>query len=99
MFCECLGALNMNFFALLGHVAGLMAPALGIAAVLVLAPHLWRSRRAVRWPARVEFKWLALAGVGVVLAGLVVFGRDGKMLSYSALVLVQGSMAWWNRGK
>ena len=89
----------MNFFALLGHVAGLIAPAVGIAAFLVLAPRLWRSRRAVRWSAKIEFQWLALAGIGVLLAGLVVFGRDGKMLSYSALVLVQGSMAWWNRGK
>ena len=37
--------------------------------------------------------------VAVLLAGLVVFGRDGKMLTYTALVLAQGSLAWWVRGR
>ena len=41
---------------------------------------------------------LIAAGVVVLVAGLVVFGRDGRMLTYAALVLVQGSLAWWLRG-
>jgi hypothetical protein len=33
----------------------------------------------------------------VLLAGLVFFGRDGKMATYAALVLVQGTLGWWMR--
>ena len=39
--------------------------------------------------------WLVLAGVLVLLAGLVLLGRDGKMATYAALVLVQGGLAAW----
>jgi hypothetical protein len=34
----------------------------------------------------------------VLLAGLVFFGRDGKMATYAALVLAQGTLAWRFRG-
>ena len=37
--------------------------------------------------------------MAVLLVGLVVFGRDGKMLTYTALVLVTGTLAWWNRSR
>ena len=37
----------------------------------------------------------ARAGQRGGLAGLVFFGRDGKMLSYAALVLVTASSQWW----
>jgi hypothetical protein len=35
----------------------------------------------------------------VLLAGLIVFGRDAKMFTYAALVLAQGSLVWWVRGR
>lgn len=38
---------------------------------------------------------LVVAGVVVLLAGLVYFGRDGKIATYAALVVVQGTLAWW----
>ena len=37
------------------------------------------------------------SGLLVVVTGLVVFGRDGKMLTYTVLVVVMGTLAWWNR--
>ena len=42
--------------------------------------------------------YIDLAGVVVLVAGLALFGRDGRMLTYAALVLAQGSLAWWLRG-
>ncbi|WP_302172521.1 hypothetical protein [uncultured Hydrogenophaga sp.] len=42
---------------------------------------------------------LLAVGVVVLLAGLLVFGRDGKMLTYAALVLAQGTAGWWLRGR
>jgi hypothetical protein len=89
----------MTFFALLGHIANFIAPALGVAALLWLGPRIARGKRPVRWRPAVEAGLLAGAGVAVLLAGLVFFGRDGKMLTYAALVLVQGTMAWWVRSR
>jgi len=34
-------------------------------------------------------------GVAVLAAGLAYWGRDGKMLTYAALVLVVGTAAAW----
>jgi hypothetical protein len=34
----------------------------------------------------------------VLLAGLVWFGRDGKLATYAAMVALQGTLcAWWRR--
>jgi hypothetical protein len=89
----------MTFFALLWHLAGFLAPALGLAAVLWTAPRLWRRARSARWSSRTEALMLLGSGVLVLVAGLIVFGRDGKMLTYTALVLAQATVAWWNRSR
>ena len=88
----------MTFFALLGHLLNFFDPA------LVMALLLWgllcvghRSTRGGRWGPRNELLSLMALGAMVLLAGLVYFGRDGKMLTYAALVLAQGSLAWWVR--
>ena len=87
----------MTFFALLNHVLGLLLPAVGVAAVLMLVPRLWPRARKGRWGWKSESAWLAGSGVLVLVGGLVLFGRDGKMLTYTALVMVVGTLAWWNR--
>jgi hypothetical protein len=38
--------------------------------------------------------FLFVAGLAALLAGLVIFGVDGKTLSYAALVLVCASCQW-----
>lgn len=89
----------MTFLGLIGHLLNFTLPALGMAFLLWGMPRLWPRARPGRWAPGTEF--LALSGLGVVvlLAGLVVFGRDAKMLSYAALVLAQGSLVWWVRGR
>ncbi|MGS5088640.1 hypothetical protein ACVC7V_19340 [Hydrogenophaga sp. A37] len=89
----------MTFFDLLGHLAGFLAPALGLATVLWIAPRLWKRARSARWSSRTEALMLLGSGLAVLVAGLIVFGRDGKMFTYTALVLVQASVAWWNRSR
>lgn len=37
----------------------------------------------------------SIAGVAMLAAGLVVFGNDGKMATYGALVLATGTAQWW----
>ncbi|MCV0440009.1 MAG: hypothetical protein K5880_15525 [Hydrogenophaga sp.] len=84
----------MTPWAFLVHIASFMAPALFVAGVLWTAPRLRRAGRA-RLGARLEAFMLVVAGVVVLLAGLVFFGRDGKIATYAALVFVQGTLAWW----
>ena len=87
----------MTFLGFLGHLLGLFLPALGMSAVLMLAPRIWPKTAKGRWSLKTEAITLVGSGAVVLLAGLVVFGRDGKMLTYAALVLVMGTLAWWNR--
>lgn len=85
----------MTFLGLLAHLAGFLAPALAVALFLCLAPRLRRAGRQSRRRWTQDFGLLLLAGAVVLLAGLVFFGRDAKMLTYAALVLTQGSVGWW----
>ncbi len=88
----------MTFFSPIFHLLGLLAPALGLGVLLWLGL-LWRRERrhSAGKPGR-QLGWLVLVGVAVLLAGLVFFGRDGKMATYAALVMVQGTLAWRLRG-
>jgi hypothetical protein len=79
----------------LGHVVAFIAPAV-VVALLLWAGLRWR--RAARLGKGAQLAALLTAGVVVLVAGLVLFGRDGRMLTYAALVLAQGSLAWWLRG-
>ncbi|QHE87937.1 hypothetical protein [Hydrogenophaga sp. BPS33] len=84
----------MTPFAFLAHLAGFIAPAVFVALMLWTVPRLRRAGRA-RSGARLEAFMLVVAGVVVLLAGLVFFERDGKIATYAALVAVQGTLAWW----
>ena len=84
----------MPFTYLLDSLLNFIAPALFLAPVLALAGR-WMLRRD---PAVPGF-WLqslinAAAGVAVLAIGLAYFGRDGRMASYAALVLVCASVQW-----
>jgi hypothetical protein len=79
----------------LWHVGNLFVPALGLGVVAAsLSKLLWRRElQAVRWqrlagPA-------SAASAAVVLAGLVIFGRDGRMATYGAMVLACAITLWW----
>ena len=79
----------------LWHLLNFVAPALGVALLAAsLAKMAWRrDLAAVSWRRLV----LCAAGVGVLvlIAGLVVFGRDGKMVTYAALVVASAVALWW----
>ena len=85
----------MTLIDSLGHLVGFVAPALFMALVLGLAPRWRAAGRQVRTRWTVAVGLLFGAGVLVLLAGLVFYGRDAKMATYAALVLVQGTLGWW----
>jgi hypothetical protein len=79
----------------LWHVLNFFAPAFGVAlCTSALAKLLWRRELAGASWARL-FAWSALAGTLVLVAGLIVFGRDGRMATYGALVVVTALAQWW----
>ena len=79
----------------LWHLLNLFGPAVGMALIAPsLAKFLWRRElRPVPW--RALAGWVASAGAVVQLAGLVLWGRDGRMATYAALVLATAGALWW----
>lgn len=85
----------MGLWSLLIHLANFVLPALVLGLVLaVLAPIFAGNRAAARillTQAAINF----VVGVLALVAGLVLFGNDGKMATYGALVLATGTAQWW----
>jgi hypothetical protein len=79
---------------LLDHLLNFAVPALFVGVLLALAAKAL-VRRAPAAPAL--WKQMAInvvGGLGVMLAGLAFFGRDGKMATYAALVVVCATSQW-----
>lgn len=77
---------------LLNHLLNFAAPALFVALVVTLAAPWVVGRSALAW--RVQFAIQAGVGVAVLLGGLLMTGRDGRMGSYAALVLATVACQW-----
>lgn len=77
------------------HALNFLFPAIGVAVLATAAAKLlWRSELAeVGW--RRLMLWTAAAGIAALVGGLAVFGRDGKMASYAAVVLASAATLWW----
>lgn len=81
----------MIFVQTFWHAWGFAAPALGVAALLTLFMRIKGQLPAMgAW--RVWWR-LSLAGLLALAAGWALHGFDGAMLSYLALVVVQGGYA------
>ena len=84
----------MNPAALLNHLANLAAPALLVALLVALFARVFMPNKAI-----VSAFWASvainfIASLAVLVAGLWVYGNDGKMNTYAALVLVCASSQW-----
>ena len=84
----------MDALDLFWHIANFVLPAIGVGALTAaLCKLLWR-RALVRTP------WFALAwqasaaGLAVLVAGLVITGHDGRMITYAALVVACAVVPW-----
>ena len=85
----------MGFLDLLNHLLNFVAPALALAAVLACLAPVFMKNKALAHSRTMQFAINFVVGVLALLAGLVLFGRDGKMASYAALVLAMASSQWW----
>ena len=83
----------MGILGLLLHLVNFAWPAFALATLLAPVVVGWRGlARSRLW--RVGML-LGLAGLAVLVLGLVWSGRDGRIATYAALVLVDGSLACW----
>jgi hypothetical protein len=88
----------MTAFNLINQLLNFMAPAAGVALLLVLPVRIFtgffRSKRppALGWQAQAAIVFIA--GVVLLLAGLMLFGRDGKVASYALLAVGAATCQW-----
>ena len=84
----------MTPFLAFNHLLHFVGPAAGVALVLCVGTLVFWSKRpvALSWPAQLALNFIV--GCAVLLLGLWSDGRDGKMLTYAALVLVCASCQW-----
>lgn len=79
----------------LWHLLSFAAPALGVGFLgAVSAKALWRRelQRASVWRLGA---WAASAGLVALVAGVVLFDRDGRLATYAMLVAASAAALWW----
>jgi hypothetical protein len=84
----------MGFLALLNHVINFVAPALWLALLMPLLSRIFMKNRPVAYAMYRQSAIHFVVGVAALLLGLVLFGRDGKMLTYLAVVLSIATSQW-----
>jgi len=77
------------------HLANFVLPAVGVGALTAaLCKLLWR-RSLARTP-WFTLAWQAsAAGLAVLVAGLVITGHDGRMITYAGLVIACAAVPWF----
>ena len=84
----------MDALDLFWHIANFVLPAVGVGALsATLCKLLWRRELA-------RFSWFTLAwqasaaGLAVLVAGLVITGHDGRMITWAGLVIACALVPW-----
>ena len=77
------------------HLANFFAPAVVTGFVAAGATKLlWRRELAAIGWVRLG-GWASTAMAGVLIIGVVVFGHDGKMATYAAMIVACAAALWW----
>ncbi|MES2089406.1 MAG: hypothetical protein V4532_05445 [Pseudomonadota bacterium] len=85
----------MDVLNALIHVGNFFLPALVMALLLPAMARLvwWRELKSAGLVRQVT--WVAAVNALVLMAGLLVLGRDGAMGTYAALVVASSLTVWW----
>ena len=88
----------MTAYLLTDHLLNLVAPAAVVALLLLLLASFFSRFSSTKRPAAQSI-WAQAAIIFIVnllvlIAGLVLFGNDGKMATYAALVLAAAACQW-----
>ena len=84
----------MGLLDALNHLLNFVAPAAVVALLLALTGRFIRSKTPVVLSFSACAAILFIVGVVTLAVGLVVWGRDGKMLTYAALLVACASCQW-----
>ena len=79
---------------ILTHLLNFVAPALALAVLLPLAARWFRRKAAPLLPWWAQVVVNLVLGLSVQTLCLWYWGRDGKMLGYTALVLALATSQW-----
>lgn len=77
------------------HLLNFVAPAVGLGLLSAAAAKLLWRRELAAMPWRRLARDAVLASALMLLAGLLLFGRDGKMGTYAAMVTACALTLWW----
>jgi len=84
----------MGPLALLNHAVNFAAPALWLALLLPLLARFFMKKSRSTHTLRAQMAINFIACMLCLMIGLALFGRDGKMLTYLAMVMVSASCQW-----
>ncbi len=84
----------MGVFGLINHLLNFLLPALALAVLLPLCVRWTPMGRGAAVGLGSNMLVLMAVNTAVLLAGLVWFERDGKMLTYLALAVAGASTQW-----
>lgn len=88
----------MTALNLINQLLNFMAPALFVTLVVVLLGHVFpgffKSKKPMALSFRARAAIVFIASLLVLVAGLVIFGRDGKMATYAALAVGAATCQW-----
>ena len=91
----CFKLFPMGPLDFINHLLNFVAPALVVGCLVAFASRFFIKNTAYPSVFRSQFAINSVVGAIVLWAGLVVFGRDGKMLTYLALLLAIATSQWW----
>ena len=88
----------MTAYLLLDHILNFLAPAAALALLVVLLSRPFSrflaSKKPLSQSIYAQAAIIFIVNVLVLAAGLVLFGNDGKMATYAALVLASAVCQW-----
>lgn len=85
----------MSLWLMALHLFNFVAPAIGLALMAGVVEMFSKKKRPMAHAliaSAAMYFWVAFA---TLLLGLAVLGRDGKMLTYAAMVMALGTLAAW----
>jgi hypothetical protein len=84
----------MDFFDAVLHTLNFMMPALLVALFVSVAGYFYKENKASPPTLYKKFAINFIVCAAVLWIGLIVTGRDGKILTYAAMVIASGTVQW-----
>jgi hypothetical protein len=76
------------------HLVNFLAPAFAVAMALAIGGHFFIKKGAAAPGFIAQAAINFIAGAAALILGLWLFGRDGKMASYAALLVLTTTSQW-----